>query len=76
VVRGIKTRRRLWTVTGLAVGMDRPWTAKNDRMSRPQSDHTYLGQVIKRRIDLPTAPWITAHMDDAVTHTDHNPYGD
>ena len=73
IIGGITTRRWLWTVTGLPVGMDRPWTAKNDRTSRPQSDHTYLGQVIKRTFDLTTAPWITAQSDDAVTHTAPQP---
>ena len=62
----------LWTVPGLPVGVGRLGTAKEDGSSCPQSAHTDRGQVIERKFDLTTAPWITARLDDAVTHTAHN----
>jgi hypothetical protein len=37
---------------------------------------TILGQVIEWTTDLPTAAWITARLDAAVTHTDHSALGD
>jgi hypothetical protein len=37
---------------------------------------TILGQVIEWTTDLPTAAWITARLDAAVTHTDHSVDGD
>lgn len=67
----ITSRRALWTVTHLTEAMDSPWTAED---SRPQPDHNLLGQVIIGTSDLTTAAWITAHLDVAVTHTDHSAY--
>ena len=37
---------------------------------------TLLGQVIDWSTALPTAAWITAQIDVAVTHTDHSVDGD
>lgn len=62
----------LWTVTQLTADMDSLWTAQNEwTTSRPQPAHTRLGQVIDWTPDLPTAAWITARLDVAVTHTAH-----
>ena len=66
------TRGTLWTVPHLTEGMDILWTALDKWTSRPQDAHPLLGQVIKWTTDLPTAAWITARLDVAVTHTDHS----
>jgi hypothetical protein len=66
------TRKTLWTVTHLPEGMDILGTALDEWTSRPQDAHTLLGQVNEWTTDLPTAAWITARMDDAVTHTAHS----
>jgi hypothetical protein len=65
-------RKTLWTVTHLPEGMDSLCTAQDEKTSRPQTAHTLLGQVIDRTTDLPTAAWITAQIDVAVTHTRYN----
>ena len=70
------TRGTLWTVPQLTEGMDILWTALDERTSRPQDAHPLLGQVIECTTDLPTAAWITAQIDVAVTHTDHSDDGD
>ena len=61
----------LGTVTHLTEAMDSLGTAED---SRPQPDHNLLGQVIVWTSDLTTAAWITAQLDNAVTHTDHSVY--
>jgi hypothetical protein len=69
------TRGTLWTVPQLTEGMDILWTAQDEwtkSKSRPQDAHPLLGQVIEWTTDLPTAAWITAQSDVAVTHTDHS----
>ncbi len=68
----------LWTVPHLPADMDSLWTAKDKWTSRdscPQPAHTCLGQVIEWTSDLTTAAWITARLNDAVTHTDHSENG-
>jgi len=73
------TRETLWTVPHLPEGMDTLWTAQDkwtNSKSCPQAANPLLGQVIKRTSDLPTAAWITARLDAAVTHTDHSDNGD
>jgi hypothetical protein len=54
---GYWRREALWTVTHLTEAMDSSWTAAS---SRPQPDHSLLGQVIVWTSDLTTAAWITA----------------
>lgn len=63
--------KKLWTVTYLTEAGDSLWTDLFDWTGRPQPDHSLLGQV-SNIVDLTTATWITARLDDAVTHTDHS----
>jgi hypothetical protein len=73
----VMTRGTLWTVPQLTEGMDILWTAQDKwTKSRPQDAHPLLGQVNEWTTDLPTAAWITARLDVAVTHTDHSDDGD
>jgi hypothetical protein len=68
-------RDALWTVPHLTSEMDSLW-AVNDEWTnskcRPQPPHIRLGQAIEWSSGLTTAAWITARLDDAVTHTDHS----
>jgi hypothetical protein len=67
--------KSLWTVPHLPSVMDSLWTDKTvwmDLTICPQSAHNCLGQAL----GLPTAAWITARKDAAVTHTDHSFYYD
>jgi hypothetical protein len=61
----------MWTVPVLSVGMDKSWTARDKWTGCPPFAHPHLGQVLDWTIDLTTAPWITAHLDVTVNHTDH-----
>ena len=78
-VHGVAGDEWLWTVPHLPAGMDSLWTAQDEWThleSCPQPAHPCLGQVNDWTKDLPTAAWITARLDDAVTHTAHNHCGD